>query len=367
MEQLSRTDYIQAVKAIRLAIQQSRYNAAKLVNKEVLALYYWVGHYVSVHSRIGAWKTNAIVTISQQLQQEMPGLTGFSETGIKDMRIFYEAWAPYINRQLPVADLDKMPPIVDFDNRQPPVADLSDVDFECFVRVGFSLHRQIIRYADSIEERLYYIRKCATEFWTKESLVTNLKADYYHTHPMPNNFNTAISDERMRVKALHAFKEEMVLDFLKIPDPDFIDESDVEQQIVNNIKDFIMALGNDFTFIGNQYRLIVEGEESFIDLLFFNRRLRSLVAIELKAGKFLPEYAGKMNYYLSALDEYVRMPDENPSIGIILCRSMSEKKVEFSFRDMTKPMGVAVYRSSQELPEKYQQILPSADELKKLL
>ena len=367
MEQLTRADYIEAVKAIRSAIQQSRYNVAKLMNREVLGLYYWVGHYVSVNSRVGAWNTNAIYTISQQLQQEMPGLTGFSETGIKDMRIFYEAWAPYINRQLPVADLNQILPIADFENRQPAVADLTDADIECFVRVGFSLHRQIIRYAKTLDERLYYIRKCATEFWTKERLITNIKSDYYHTHPMPNNFEVAIPDERMREKALHAFRGEVVLDFLKIQDPDYIDESDVEQQIVNNIKNFIMALGNDFTFMGNQYRLIVEGEESFIDLLFFNRRLRSLVAIELKAGKFLPEYAGKMNYYLSALDEYVRMPDENPSIGIILCRSMSEKKVEFSFRDMTKPMGVATYRSTQELPEQYQQILPSAEELKKLL
>ena len=367
MEQLTRTDYIEAVKAIRSAIQRSRYNVAKLMNREVLGLYYWVGHYVSVNSRIGAWKTNAIATISQQLQQELPGLTGFSETGIKDMRIFYEAWVTYIDRQLPVAELEQILPIADFENRQPSVADLTETDIECFVRVGFSLHRQIIRHAKTLDERLYYIRKCATEFWTKDRLVANLKADFFHTHPLPNNFEVAIPDEHMRAKALHAFRGEVVLDFLKIQDPDYIDESDVEQQIVNNIKNFIMALGNDFTFMGNQYRLIVEGEECFIDLLFFNRRLRSLVAIELKAGKFLPEYAGKMNYYLSALDEYVRMPDENPSIGIILCRSMSEKKVEFAFRDMTKPMGVATYRSTQELPEQYQQILPSAEELKKLL
>lgn len=111
MEQLNRTDYIDAVKAIRSAIQRCRYNVAKLMNREVLGLYYWVGHYVSVNSRVGAWKTNAIATISQQLQQELPGLTGFSETDIKDMRIFYEAWAPYIDRQLPVAELDQILPI----------------------------------------------------------------------------------------------------------------------------------------------------------------------------------------------------------------------------------------------------------------
>ncbi len=367
MEHLSRADYIEAVKTIKEAIQQSRYRAAKLVNSEVLALYYWVGNYVSVNSRIGAWNTNAIATISKQLQQEMPGLKGFSETGIKDMRIFYEAWSPYLNWQPIVADLPHALPFEVVQNRQPIVADLSQADSECFMQVGFSLHRQIIRYTSTLEERLFYIRECATHFWSKDFLITQLKADVFHTEAARNNFQTAISDTRLRDKAMRVFREDVVMDFLKLPDPDDVDEKDVEQQIVQNIKNFIMSLGSDFSFMGNQYRIIVEGEESYIDLLFYNRRLRSLVAIELKGGKFLPEYAGKMNYYLSALDEYVRLPDENPSIGIILCRSMSEKKVEFSFRDMNKPMGVAVYHSSAELPESYRNILPSAEELKKLL
>ena len=210
------------------------------------------------------------------------------------------------------------------------MADLSAADMEYFVQVGFSLHRQVIRYASTIEERLFYIRQCATQFWTKDKLIANLKADVFHKEAAQNNFQFAIPDSRLRDKALQVFREDVVLDFLTLPDPDFVDEKDVEQQIVKNIKDFIMALGGDFSFMGNQYRLIVDGEESCIDLLFFNRRLRSLVAVELKSGKFKPEYAGKMNYYLSALDEYVKMPDENPSIGIILCRSMNEKKVEFS-------------------------------------
>ena len=367
MLQLNRAEYIEAVKAIKEAIQISRYNAAKLVNKEILSLYYWVGNYVSVNSRIGAWNTHAIETISRQLQQELPGLKGFSETGIKDMRIFYEAWSPYLNWQPTVADLKNVLPFDQLANRQPIVADLSTSDIECFVQVGFSLHRQVIRYASTLEERLFYIRQCATHFWTKDRLIANLKADVFHKDAALNNFQVAIPDSQLRDKALQVFREDVVLDFLKLPDPDFVYEIDVEKQIVKNIKDFIMALGGDFSFMGNQYRIVVDGEESFIDLLFFNRRLRSLVAIELKSSKFKPEYAGKMNYYLFALDEYVKMPDENPSIGIILCRSMNEKKVEFSFRDMTKPMGVAIYRSSSELPEAYQNILPSAEELRKLL
>jgi hypothetical protein len=128
-----------------------------------------------------------------------------------------------------------------------------------------------------------------------------------------------------------------------------------------------MTFGNDFSFIGNQYRIEVDGEESFIDLLFFNRELNALIAVELKSGKFRPAYLGQLNFYLSALDEYVRKPHENQSIGIILCKEMKKTTVEFAVRDFTKPMGVATYKTSKELPEKMRKALPDMEELKKLL
>ena len=183
---------------------------------------------------------------------------------------------------------------------------------------------------------------------------------------MPSNFAQTIPNEKQRAVAMQTFKENHVLDFWHVDDPDYVDERDVEQQIVNNIKHFMMSLGNEFTFMGNQYRLIVGGKERFIDLLFYHRRMRCMVAIELKNGEFQPEYAGKLNFYLSALDEYVKLPDENPSIGIILCRDKSNTEVEFTLRDMSKPLGVATYRSVDELPEHYR-ALPSADELRKLM
>jgi RecB family endonuclease NucS len=165
-----------------------------------------------------------------------------------------------------------------------------------------------------------------------------------------------------------SFKDEMLLDFINIQDPDEVaDERVLEQEIVLNIKKFIMALGNDFSFIGNQYRMLIEAEEYFIDLLFFNRKLQSLVAIELKKGKFKAEYVGKMNLYLSALDEYIKLPNENPSIGIILCKEKTNKIVEFAFRDTSKPMGVVIYKTYNDLPERYKNTLPKIEDLKKLL
>jgi predicted nuclease of restriction endonuclease-like (RecB) superfamily len=184
---------------------------------------------------------------------------------------------------------------------------------------------------------------------------------------MPNNFANTIANVDLRSKALRSFKDEYLLDFVNIEDPDESDERVIEQQIVHNIKNFIMALGSDFSFMGNQYRLVVSEKEYFIDLLFFNRRLQALIAIELKRGAFKPEYAGKLNFYLSALDEYVKLPHENPSIGIILCKDRDSKTVEFAFRDINKPMGVSTYRTSTELPKEYEGILPEPEELRKLM
>ena len=371
MQQVLASEYIQAVKAIKGAIIQSRYRAAKKVNAEVLSLYYAVGRYISTFSRQAEYGTNALKIISNQLQQEMPGLQGFSESSMKRMRKFYEGWCDMIEKRPPAVD-DLQIAIVPIENQKITIRPLAVDDFteeeqRDFLATPFIHHYNILVHANDLAERLFYIHKCAREFWTKEHLVAQLKSDLYHSQAVTNNFLATIDDDKQREKAMRTFKQELVLDFLHIPDTDYVDELDVEDQIVKNIKNFIMAIGTDFTFMGNQYRLIVDGEESYIDLLFFNRRLRSLVAIELKSGKFQPEFAGKLNYYLSALDEYVKLPDENPSIGIILCRDMNEKKVEFTFRDMTKPMGVATYRSSAELPEQYRNILPTADELRKLL
>ncbi len=193
-----------------------------------------------------------------------------------------------------------------------------------------------------------------------------LKEDLYHKEGsiQQTNFEKTIEESDFKERALQSFKEEYQLDFINTED---ISEKVIKQQVVLNIKNFIMAFGPEFTFMGNQYRLEVSGKEFFIDLLFFSRRLKSLVAFELKRGEFKPEYTGKMNFYLAALDKYVKLPDENPSIGIILCKSKNEEIVELSFSDTSKPMGVATFRTSQELPERFRKALPNIEDLKKLL
>ncbi len=371
-------NYSQAVRVIKEAILRSQYRAASSANKEQLSLYYGIGCYVSKHSREGFWGKGAIESISQQLQKELPGLRGFSATNIKNMRSFYEEWSPIINRQ-PSADesktlttisnseLDEQLLLVEI--RQP-MAD--EFNWSDFVAIGFSHHIEIITKAKTLEARLFYIHESATRFWNKYTLRDYLKEDLYsHRGTLPNNFTATMPSAKQALKAVNTFRDEYLLDFINIEELDTQDgdlnERVLEKAIVDNVKKFIMTFGQDFVFVGNQYRVEVSREEMFIDLLFFNRELNALVAVELKSGKFRSSYLGQLSTYLSALDTCVKKPHENPAIGIILCRDMNQSFVEFAIRDYDKPMGVATYRASKDMPERFRNALPDIEDLKKLL
>jgi predicted nuclease of restriction endonuclease-like (RecB) superfamily len=379
--------YKEAVKDIKEAILRSQYRAASMVNKEQLSLYYGIGRYVSQNSREGFWGTGAIEQISTMLQKELPGLRGFSVANIKNMRQFYEEWQSVINCQ-PMAgdlqvcenesiincspaanDLKVNEKILLVAIRQPLAGDFNPAEF---LQIGFTHHLEIIAKTKTLDARLFYIHECASRFWNKYTLRDYLRSDLYGKRgSMPNNFAQTIPNAKQLLKAVASFKDEYLLDYINVEQIDEaeedLDERVVEHAIVANIKKFILTVGTDFTFVGNQYRIELAGEELFIDLLFFNRELNALVAIELKSGKFRASYLGQLNLYLSALDEYVRKPHENPSIGIILCKEMNHTFVEFAVRDYSKPMGVATYRTSEEMPEKWRKSMPDIEELKKLL
>ena len=362
-------NYREAVKSIKEAILRSQYRAAASVNKEQLSLYYGIGRYVSENSRTGFWGKGAIEQISSLLQKELPGLRGFSTSNIKNMRVFYEEWEPVLNRQPLAGDLVLDEKLLLSVIRQPLADEFNWADF---LSIGFSHHTEIISKAKTLEARLFYIHECATRYWSKYTLRDYLKTDLYsHRGTFPNNFAQALPDTKQALKAVCSFKDEYLLDFINVEElneqEEDLDEKIVEKAIVANVKKFIMTFGQDFSFIGNQYRMEVAGEEMFIDLLFFNRELNSLVAVELKSGKFRTSYLGQLNTYLSALDTYIRKPHENPSIGIILCREMNQTFVEFAVRDYNKPMGVATYHASKDMPERLRNALPDIEDLRKLL
>ena len=360
----------EAVKVIKTAILKAQSEVLRNANTSLLSLYYGIGRYVSQNSREGTWGTGAIDAISRQLQSEMPGLHGFGSRNLKNMRSFYEFWSPLLNRQPTAADLNSNEIVPLETIRQPPSADF---DIDTFLSVGFSGHVEIMAKVKDVEEYVYYLKAARNGHWTKVELREHLKADdYHHVGAFPNNFVATIDTPRRALAAVKMFKDEYLLDFVNVEDIEAtsgedVDERVIETAIVANIKNFIMTFGRDFSFIGNQFRMEVEGKEQFIDLLFFNRELNSLVAVELKNGEFKPAYLGQLHLYLQILEDQFKKPHENPPVGIILCKSADKAFVEYAVRDYDKPMGVATYRTANEMPEHLRKALPPIEEIKKQL
>lgn len=347
-------DYIEVVKRIKSEILRSRYLIAKMANRELLNLYFKVGKVVSEKVASEKWGSGTIKKLSDDLQRELKGLRGFSSTNIKRMRQFYESWKPYF----------LISPLSTDQLKFEKSSLLTNQFVEKFLLVSFTAHYEILSKVKKLDERIFYVVKNAEELWTVETLQHKIKNNVFaREKQLLTNFKKTLPKD-MTNKALATFRDHYLLDFIALTDEESENERVLENEIVNNIKNFMLSLGNDFSFISNQYRLVVEDEEYFIDILFYHRGLQALIAFELKTGKFKPEYLGKMNFYLSALDESVKKDHENPSIGIILCRDKKDTVVEFAFRDLNKAMGVATYETSEKLPERYKDILPNAKALK---
>lgn len=378
-----------AVRLIKTAILQSQSRAARMISGTQLSLYFGVGLFVSANSRKGTWGTGAIEAISEQLRRELPGLRGFSGQNIRNMRTFAEFWQPYLicspsasklessEKCSPSAsDLNKTQNTISITNDYFSLAKWSPLTTEInrdeFLGISFTHHMEILHKTKNIDEVLFCIHEAVIHQWDKYKLREILKAGIPQPdHAAPNNFAQTIPTVREAMKAIRMFKDEYLLDYINVEDIDAqeedVDERLVEQRIVNNIKRFIMTLGRDFTFVGNQYHLEIYGEEMWSDLLFFNRELNALVAIELKVGKFKPAYLGQLYAYLQVLDEKVRKPHENPSIGIVLCKSANQAYAEYAVRDYNKPMGVATYKTLSDMPKEMQMALPDIEELKELM
>ena len=242
-----------------------------------------------------------------------------------------------------------------------------------FLHVGFSHHTLILSKAKEYEERLFYIKRIVSEQLSYEGLKQSItRDDYHHQGSLPNNFLQTLPSAEQALRAVSTFKDEYLLDYinveeLNIRDKQDVDERVIENAIIHNVKNFILAFGKDFAFIRNQYHLDAFGEDQYIDLLFFNRALNCLVAVELKTGKFKTSYLGQLQGYLSVLDGFERKPHENPAIGLILCKDMNKSFVDYVIQDYTKPMGVATYKTSKDMSDELRKALPNIDDLKKLL
>ena len=296
------------------------------------------------------------------------------------MRLWYEAWSPFLeirhsansgSRHLPSDESNSGSELVLI--RHLPSDELTSNGLAAFVSIGFTHHREILNKCNSLEERWYYIQACAKEHWTVVELERHIAAqDYRHVGALPNNFAKTLPMVQA-TKAVRSFRDEYLLELVNLDNVDAVHDQDVDERVLSkglvaNIEKTIAALGgNDFCFMGREKRLIVEGEELFIDLLFYHRSLQAMVAIELKMGKFRASYLGQLSQYLSVLDATERKPYENPSIGLLLCEQMSKPVVQLTVQGYSQPIGIATYQALNKIPEPYKTLAPVIDGVRRLL
>ena len=384
LELRSSQQAIDAVNLLKTAILQSQARAAKAVNQEQLALYYGVGRFLSLNTRKKDWGSGMIKSISQRLRSEMPGIRGFGETNLRNMRMFYEAWSTIESNSSVTTDelkeissglVGSMTQVGDTDIdtiHQLRLMNLDNFPAVSFLSISFTHHMVIITHAKEWDERLFYIQYAFDRKLSIEELEKALKKDlYHHQGQIPNNFLVTIPEYKHAYRAIQMFKDEYLLDFINVEElgmrDEDIDERVIEQSIVHNVKNFIMTFGKGFTFNGSQVHYDKFGHDHWIDLLFYNRDLRRLVVFELKKGKFKTSYLGQLSSYLRILNDDDRREGEEPPIGIILCKSADKSYVEYVMQDFRQPMGVATYKTADEMDAKLLEVLPSKEQLEKLL
>lgn len=344
-------------------ISKSRYKAAHFVNEQQLLLYYQIGKKLDEKISAAGWGAKVLEQISDDLQRKLPGLKGFSAQNLRKMRIFYQTYTDLQFLLICSTVSNKLEENINPDNSGFLQHVNQDTFLEVFKGIGFSHHFRLLSIKDHAE-RWFYMTSAYKNQWSFRMLDFHIDTGYFHKQgKIANNFHNSLSAE-MQPQTVAAFQDEYLLDFIT-SNPET--ERHLEHDIVANIKKFILGLGKGFAFMGNQYRLLVGGEEFFVDLLFYNRHLQCLVAFELKKEKFQPQHAGQLNFYLNVLDDTVKLPHEHPSIGIILCKEKNNNVVEYAIRNIDKPMGVSSYKLTTEVPGSMKDILPAPEELAKLL
>ncbi len=328
-------DYPRLLTEIKERIRSAQYEALKAVNKELVGLYWDIGRMIVERQDVEGWGKAVVEQLAADLRAEFPGVGGFSSSNLWRMKAFFEAYT----------GLEKLAPLVR--------------------EIGWSHNLAILERCKEPLEREFYLRMARKFGWSKNVLIHQIDNQSYEKSLLgQTNFDQALTPE-LRAQAKLAVKDEYTFDFLELGAEH--SERELERALIARIEDFLRAMGGMFAFMGSQYRMEVDGKEFFIDLLLFHRRLRCLVAIELKVGEFLPEFVGKMQFYLAALDRQVRQEDENPSIGIILCKEKSRTIVEYALHDARKPIGVATYEITKTLPKALKGQLPSPKDIAHLL
>lgn len=326
-------EYKELLKNIKSQIVNSRNNAVFAVNKELIILYWNIGKIIIESLKEEGWGSKFIQRLSKDLKDEFPDMKGFSERNLKYMRKFAEEY--------------------------------KEIEFvqEALAQITWYHNITLIDKVKNLNERMWYINKTIENGWSRNVLVHQIETNLYERQQLTSkvtNYNSILVSPNSEL-AVETLKDPYIFDFISMRED--MNERDIENQLVKKITKFLLELGSGFAFIGNQYHLNVGGEDYYLDLLFYHTKLRCYVVIELKTGKFKPEYAGKLNFYLSVVDDTLKSDFDNPTIGIILCKEKNKLIAEYSLKDMTKPIGVSEYKLLEQIPNELKGSLPSIEEL----
>jgi predicted nuclease of restriction endonuclease-like (RecB) superfamily len=331
IEQIAPKGYADFLLAVKTQIRQRQFQALRAVNTELLALYWWLGENISQRQKELSWGKSVVENLARDLQAEFPGRNGFSAQNLWGMRQFFNEYR----------DKPKLQSLIG--------------------EISWAKNLLIMARCKDDLEREFYLRATARFGWTSKVLQHQLDNHSYRQYLLgQTNFDAAVPDS-IKAQAMLAVKDHYTFDFVGLAEQH--SERELEQALVRNLRSFLNEMGGAFTFVGNQYRLEVDGKDYFIDLLLFHRRLRCLVAIELKIGDFKPEHKGQIEFYLDSLDQQHRLEGENPPIGIVICRSKTKTMVEYALRTASHALGIATYTVTAQLPASYQADLPSPEQI----
>ena len=345
-------------KEIIALIEQAKYRAALSVNSELLSLYWEIGTDIIKKQKEQGWGARVIVQLSKDLTCRFPEDKGYSERNLRNMKRFAEEYPHYPFLQVPLAEIDGD------EIWQVPLAKLKE-EGKDYVQVPLAQitwyhHISLIPKVKDVAQRAFYIMATALEGWSRDVMLMQISNGYIEAKGKSiNNFSATLPPIQSDL-ARYTFKDPYNFSFLGTVA--LQNELDIEKKLTEKVTDFLLEMGKGFSFVGRQYHLSVDGDDYYIDILMYHLKLHCYVVVELKAVEFIPEFVSKLNFYISAVDEYVKAPEDKPTIGLLLCRTKSDTKARFALRGITQPLGIAQYET-EKLFADVASSLPQIEEL----
>ena len=340
---LTNADYVAWLQQIKQRISRARVGVALAANRELIRFYWDLGGMIAVKQSESQWGDKVIPQLSRDLQRDFPDLKGLSASNLKYCLRFFQF---YCGAETEIISSN---------------TDISPFSQQPVDQIPWGHNILIFTKCGSLEEARFYIGKTLEQGWSRDVLAMQLKSNLYmRTGKAITNFSRTLPSPQSDL-AQQTLKDPYTFDFMAMTEP--FNERDVELQLTQHITQFLLELGKGFAFIGRQYHVEVAGNDYYIDLLFYHVSLKCYVVVELKNRRFIPEYAGKLNFYLSAVDSLLKRDDDQPTIGLLLCRDKNNIEVEFALRDMNKPMGVSEYTLVESLPDNLKGALPTVEEI----